>query len=436
MGFYPKLANTLLQSQVSVYLFAACSTYVDLASVGLLANTTGGQIHYYNPFKSSTHGNALLSDVHHVISRPRVFESLMRVRLSQGLTVQEYLGRHSPNTQDDFDLPGLHSEQSFAIELTHDGKLAPVSGMPSSTPCAYAQTALLFTTLKGERRVRIHTLALPISDRVPDVFAHSDLDAMVMFLHKKTLKLVLESNFGKVREYLMKVCVDLLAAYRSSCVPASTSSGQLILPETLKLLPLFVLSMTKHPMLRSGADVRADLRISSLFTAATASLECAGAYVYPRCFRVDNLEREDLGKVHPSGQVILPEPVPLASEKFDPSGAYLFDDGVSMLLHLGRSVPSEVVSALCVAVPNSNRLEIAAEDSSSLSLNGRFHTVIGHIRKQRRRLHMYVEVVRAGDPRENALVFAKYVEDRTTQTKSYMEFLIQLHRVIMQKLNA
>ena len=52
-------------------------------------------------------------------------------------------------------LPDRPCLQSFSVEIVHDETL--VTGQ-----VAYLQAALLYTNSTGERRIRVHTLALPV----------------------------------------------------------------------------------------------------------------------------------------------------------------------------------------------------------------------------------------------------------------------------------
>lgn len=54
---------------------------------------------------------------------------------------------------------------------------------------------------------------------------------------------------AQVRDQATNVCINILYSYRKFCATAS-SSGQLILPEALKLLPLYTLGMFHVPSSR------------------------------------------------------------------------------------------------------------------------------------------------------------------------------------------
>lgn len=58
-------------------------------------------------------------------------------------------------------------------------------------------------------------------------------------------------KLATLKEEAYKNSVEVLHAYRSKCASAS-ASGQLILPESLKLLPLYSLALTKCCALRSA----------------------------------------------------------------------------------------------------------------------------------------------------------------------------------------
>lgn len=61
----------------------------------------------------------------------------------------------------------------------------------------------------------------------------------------------MNSSSKEVRENLMEQCAQILACYRKNCASPS-STGQLILPEVMKLLPVYLNSLVKSGILASG----------------------------------------------------------------------------------------------------------------------------------------------------------------------------------------
>ena len=151
------------------------------------------------------------------------------------------------------DVPGIDADSAFAITLKHDEKLednAPV----------YVQCALLYTTSAGQRRVRVLTLGLLSTSAMASLYRYADQDALMNVIMRQRIMLSGKANMHQVREHVVNSTVKMLYTYRQMCASASTASGQLILPESLKLLPLFALSLTKNGIMRAGTDVRADER--------------------------------------------------------------------------------------------------------------------------------------------------------------------------------
>ena len=62
---------------------------------------------------------------------------------------------------------------------------------------------------------------------------------------------ILNNNPKAVRENLMNQCAQILTCYRKNCASPS-SVGQLILPECMKLLPLYVNCIIKSNLLQGG----------------------------------------------------------------------------------------------------------------------------------------------------------------------------------------
>ncbi len=59
-----------------------------------------------------------------------------------------------------------------------------MDNLPEGVPLVCFQSALLYTSSTGQRKIRVQTLALPISDNMADVFDNVDAQAIVAVLAK------------------------------------------------------------------------------------------------------------------------------------------------------------------------------------------------------------------------------------------------------------
>ena len=71
---------------------------------------------------------------------------------------------------------------------------------------------------------------------------HETLSTALTFLYHTAANGIPTSPLPRIRDEATNTCINILQSYRKHCASV-TSSGQLILPEALKLLPLYTLGM-------------------------------------------------------------------------------------------------------------------------------------------------------------------------------------------------
>ncbi|XP_024531752.1 protein transport protein Sec24-like At4g32640 [Selaginella moellendorffii] len=410
------MAEEFSSSQVCVDLFLTTQTYVDIASLSVVPITTGGQAYYYFPFSATMDSAKLYNDLRWNLTRPQGLEAVMRVRCSQGIKVQDYFGSCKRVTTD-VDLPAIDCDKSILVTFKHEDKFQ------EGADCCF-QSALLYTTVDGHRRIRVSTLSLTCTNVLSNLFKGADLDAQFTYLLKTAAQGVPVSPLSQVREQTIGQCVQSLFSYRKFCATAS-SSGQLILPECLKLLPLYTLALTKSVGLRQ--DVRVDERAYWLMRATSISASLAIPLVYPRLFSVHNIPKLD--------ESSLPPTLPLSSENLDPEGIFLLETGEDAFLYAGKAVSSELlhqlfeVRSVNEVIPGQFLLQ-EYDNEPSILLN----KMVNEIRRQRcsyLRLHL----LKRGDPLE--MMFHSFmIEDKSGLGSSYVEFLVYVHRQIQVKMQS
>jgi protein transport protein SEC24 len=180
--FYQRLANAAASHAVTVDLYVCASGYVDIATQSALVNTTGGQLYMYPGFNARKDAEALQHDLLSNVTRETGFDAVMVVRTSAGLKVAEYYGNFFNRRPHEMELPSIDCEKAFGIRVEHEGKLEDKSE-------ACFQVALLYTTKGGERRIRVHTIAAPVTSVMANIFRYSDLDTIVNLSMKQVIPL-------------------------------------------------------------------------------------------------------------------------------------------------------------------------------------------------------------------------------------------------------
>lgn len=94
-----------------------------------------------------------------------------------------------------------------------------------------------------------------------------------------------------VRETIVDRCIKILAAYRKTCA-SSSSPGQLILPESLKLFPLYSLTLIKSHAFRLGMNLNSDLRVQEMRYIRSMGVATSIACLYPRMFTLHDLDEK------------------------------------------------------------------------------------------------------------------------------------------------
>jgi len=296
----------------------------------------------------------------------------------------------------------------------------------------YLQIACLYTNRQGQRLIRIHTLQLPVTTSPSHIFRYAEIDAVTNLLLKEAVSIVLSGN-GDFKDKITKSCVNMLHAYRTNCASA-TSAGQLILPESLKLLPLYVGSIRKMAAFRSGSDIRADYRITALIHMLGLPISLTGPLVYPRIFPLWPLT--DMAGIHTGidDNVHLPATIACSAGKICADSMYLLDNGMSLRLCIRPELPHEVLQTVFqvdsledVAAALSKPFETASPEMQ------RVLAVIQQIRRERSRLPWQsLTVALPGTPEESRWLAAA-CEDHVGKEMNYVDFLCHCHKLVQNR---
>lgn len=339
--FYKRFAAECSRVQMCLDVFALSQgPFQDVASLSTLAKYTGGQVYHFPGFTDAADGERLEAEVRHNLARETAWEAVMRVRCSKGFRISAFHGHFFVRSSDLLALPTCDEDKAYAMQIAHEETAA-------GSAVTYLQCALLHTSSCGERRIRVHTLAVPVVSDLGEMFRKVDGGAMAAMTAKLAVERSYSATLEESRQSLQNKVGQALREYR--LMHGSAARGvynRLLLPESLRLFPLFTLAAAKHAALRGGAkEVPADARSAAAFDLVAMPVGRLLRQLYPVAYAVHLIDASQPDRAE-DGAVALPPLIPLSGERIDARGAYLIDDSKRLLLWLGAQLAPDVLGAL------------------------------------------------------------------------------------------
>jgi len=116
------------------------------------------------------------------------------------------------------------------------------------------QCALLYTTSGGERRIRVHTMAVPVVSDLGEMYKAADGPACASLLARLAVEKTLTSRLEDSRQAVVSRVLAVLKEYKALYATQHRMPNKLVLPEGLKLVPLYALAVMKVRLLTVKAS--------------------------------------------------------------------------------------------------------------------------------------------------------------------------------------
>uniref|UniRef100_A0A674GMS9 SEC24 homolog A, COPII coat complex component n=1 Tax=Taeniopygia guttata TaxID=59729 RepID=A0A674GMS9_TAEGU len=328
--FYKKLALDCSGQQVAVDLFLLSGQYSDLASLGCISRYSAGSVYYYQSYHhkhNPVQVEKLQKELKRYLTRKIGFEAVMRIRCTKGLSIHTFHGNFFVRSTDLLSLPNVNPDAGYAVQMSVEESLTDMQVVSF-------QSALLYTSSKGERRIRVHTMCLPVVTTLSEVYLGADVQAITGLLANMAVDRSVSATLSDARDALVNAVIDSLAAYRSSVL--SIQQPGLTAPFSLRLFPLYILALLKQKSFQTGTNTRLDERIFTMCQVKNQPLVYLMLMTHPSLYRVDSLTDE--GALNINDRTI-PQPplLQLSVEKLSRDGAYLMDAGSVMFLWIGKN---------------------------------------------------------------------------------------------------
>lgn len=420
--FYKKLALDCSGQQVAVDLFLLSGQYSDLASLGCISRYSAGSVYYYQSYHhkhNPVQVEKLQKELKRYLTRKIGFEAVMRIRCTKGLSIHTFHGNFFVRSTDLLSLPNVNPDAGYAVQMSVEESLTDMQVVSF-------QSALLYTSSKGERRIRVHTMCLPVVTTLSDVYLGADVQAITGLLANMAVDRSVSATLSDARDALVNAVIDSLSAYRSSVL--SIQQPGLMAPSSLRLFPLYVLALLKQKAFQTGTNARLDERIFSMCQVKNQPLVYLMLMTHPSLYRVDNLTDE--GALNINDRTIPQPPIlQLSVEKLSREGAYLMDAGSVMFLWIGKSCGQSFISQV-LGVPNYGSIPQNMTHLPELETAESIRTVafISWLREQRP-FFPILYVIKDDSPLKSSFL-QNMIEDRTESALSYYEFLLHIQQQV------
>lgn len=454
---YNEMRNEMCATNVCVDVFISGEgdDFKDNGILGELTQKTGGNLRViYGDLTVPENASHLEQELLKSTMAMRASEGLVKLRLSRNFRVVNYIGKGVYNSSNgEIQCNGFDSEDTSCWVLKHETAL-------KEDEKVYLQLAVLCTDMDRKRIIRVINICYSATADFHLIYRSSDTDAVVTTIHKIAVqkamtKSLTQRNDGP-RDYLNTMLTEFLYKYRVHC-SSHSPRGQLILPESLKLLPLYIMGILKHPILleNSGTSgttiqmryaVRGHERAYELRRALCMNPKMTLNVLYPRLFAMHLLDDDESVPYETDGQwrMKLPHSMPPTSEILDADGIYILDDGTICWLYIGRAVATELIEGLFNVYNHDRPSHITLKAETHLDPDMdfirehvvRMMAILNELRLESTRMPV-MRVIwgdRPSDNGEASRFSLRLVEDSIYGVLSYVDFLCKMHTMIQAKL--
>ncbi|RDA91834.1 hypothetical protein CP533_3649 [Ophiocordyceps camponoti-saundersi (nom. inval.)] len=441
---WKKVAEKMAASGVGADFFLAAPSggYLDVATIGHVAATTGGETFYYPNFIAPRDSPKLSAEIAHAVTRETGFQALMKVRCSNGLQVAAYHGNFVQHTFGaDLEIGAIDADKALGVSFSYDGKL-------DAKLDAHFQSALLYTTASGQRRVRCSNIIASVSETAKEAGAREqsirscmkfvDQDAVVALVAKEasTKLATTSSGLKDVRNWLAERAIDIMACYRKHSAQPHPP-GQLVMPERLKEFCMYVLCLVKCRAFKGGME-GSDRRVHELRMVRSMGSTELSLYLYPRIIPIHNLQPEEGFADGETGSLKMPPAIRASFSRVEPGGVYLVDNGQQCLLWFHEQTSPNLVADLFGEGKDS--LQSLDAYTSSLPvlethLNCQVRNIMEFIKTMRGSKGMTLQLARRGIDGAEYEFARMLMEDRNNEAQSYVDWLVHVHKGVQLELS-
>ena len=426
---YLALAQECCSEDICIDIFVCTNQSVNISTIAVLCTQTGGDLYYHPGFRNESDGERLYYQLARILTRPQCSQIAMRARCSNGLSVDFYIGKYKRKGPVEMEIACLDSDKSIGILIKYDEKL-------NDGQDYYVQCAMLHTISTGEKLIRICNGRVHASRSVPSIFKVADPDAISNITLRLSAHNIFELPLNTIRENWHTSIIKVLVVHRQSL--GDSDFSKILVPEPLKLIVLYCNSALKLPGL-TLAGVSLDLRMHSIHWLLGLPIYQSRLLLYPKTYSLHDLmlQIQDPGS-YTNGILALPTLVPDSRESLKTEGVYLINNGEILVVYIGREASEEFLTGTW-GVGTAEDLFNTPEEWTLRDLgteeSQKVIAVVEEIRRRNPAVYASLYFYFQGFSSDDQIIKKLMVEDNNTAELAYGDFLMRLHKIVLNKIS-
>lgn len=233
------------------FSFGMKKGYKNVKTFADIPARSSGNNYYYPEFSSRTNGYKFSNELYHNLSRKIAWEAVFRIRLSQGYQQMGSYGniQIKAKTQDLVLAPTIDQDRTLTYEFEKSPDDAQSNAANQqrlariSKRFLFIQSALLYSTSEGQRRIRCHNVAVPLTNSINEAYEMLDITSTAHLLLRKAL-----ARFDKVANVeqsrlVIEAGVNNMAR---ACQRHTQQKGEF--SENMQYLFMYALGIMKSPL--------------------------------------------------------------------------------------------------------------------------------------------------------------------------------------------
>jgi hypothetical protein len=289
-----------------------------------------------------------------------------------------------------------------------------------------------------------------MTSEVGNIFTNAEVDSVSKAMIYKEISLIYKTDFKNVRINLENKIINSFKYYRIK-EKSGTPSNQLILPVSIRYLPLYVDSFLKTGILSNQNKPEMINQIIYIMNKLLRDpIYSTTKFLYPKLYRIDNIENEQINenksiKIENIGLVnekynIIQKPLLLRLSKdvIDFDCAYLIDNGCYIYLFIFNHIEGNFYYDMFGVQTYEEAKDTVTnlDEENQSDINQRILNIVSQLRKenggyfQPLRLFFFEESGIANPILANLLK-----EDKLDEYDNYPGYLCNLHREIQERID-